>query len=166
MNKKILVISDSHGHLGFISDVLRLELDGVQMVVHLGDAWFDMKPFIRMIKDKGKEVLMIRGNVDSMREDSMTPFIPEIEIFDVVDKKVLCTHGHIYDVHNGLDKLKHASLSKGARIVLFGHTHQPMAREINGIFFFNPGPMRDGIYGIISIGQSISHKHYKLKNLP
>lgn len=166
MAKKVLVLSDSHGHLGLISDALKLELNNVDIVIHLGDAWFDMKPFIKTIKDSQKEVLIIRGNVDSMREDSTTPFIPEIEFLEIEGKKIMCTHGHIFAVQDGLDKLKHSAASNGSKIVMFGHTHQPFAKEIDGIFFFNPGPLRDGIYGIVSIGESISYKHFKLKNLP
>lgn len=166
MSKKLLVIADSHGHLGFISDVLRLELQGVDIVIHLGDAWFDMKPFIRNVKEAGKELIMVRGNVDGMRGDTTTPFIPETEFITVENKKIMCTHGHLYEVHNGIEKLKYASASNGVRIVLFGHTHQPLAKEIDGIFFFNPGPLRDGVYGILSVGEGISHKHFRLKNLP
>lgn len=166
MSKKILVLSDSHGHMGLISDVLKIELEGVHTVVHLGDFWFDMKPFIKDIKNRGIEVVIVRGNVDLMREDKTTQFIPEIEFLNIMNKKVMCTHGHLFEVHNSLEKLKVACLSNGANIVLFGHTHQPLAKQIDGIFFFNPGALKDGLYGIISIGDAISHKHYRLKNLP
>lgn len=166
MAKKLLVLSDSHGHLGLISDALRLELQGVDFVVHLGDFWFDMKPFIREIKNSGKEIIIIRGNVDSMRGDSTTAFIPEIEFLEFEGRKVMFTHGHVFEVHNGLEKLKYASASNKCEVVIFGHTHQPMAREVNGVFFFNPGALRDGVYGVVSIGEAISYKHYRLKNLP
>ncbi len=166
MAKKILVISDSHGHLGLISDVLRIELQGVDTVVHLGDAWFDMKPFIRSIKDSNKNVVIVRGNVDIMRNDRSTDLIPELEFIDIENRKILCTHGHTFEVHNNLEKLKVFAISKSSNVVLFGHTHQPFAKEIEGVLFFNPGALRDGIYGILSLGDSISYKHYKLKNLP
>ncbi|MEN2998458.1 MAG: YfcE family phosphodiesterase [Brevinematia bacterium] len=166
MAKKILVLSDSHGHLGLISDVLRIELKNVDIIVHLGDAWFDMKPFIKNIKDNGKEVVIVRGNIDLMRKDNTTPFIPEIEFLEIEGKKIMLTHGHIFSVHDNLEKLKFASASNSSKIVMFGHTHQPLAKKIDGIFFFNPGALKEGIYGIVSVGSSISYKHYKLKNLP
>jgi putative phosphoesterase len=164
-SKKILVLSDSHGHLGFIADILKIELDNVDMVVHLGDAWFDMKPFIRQIKEKQKEIMMLRGNIDEMRGDPNTPFIPEVENIEINQKKIMLTHGHLFEVHNNIEKLKFAAFSNGSKIVLFGHTHQPMAKEMNGILFFNPGAVEDGIYAIISVGESTSYKHFKLKNL-
>ncbi|MFN4245438.1 MAG: YfcE family phosphodiesterase [Brevinematia bacterium] len=166
MVKKLLVISDSHGHLGFISDVLKIELSSVDFVVHLGDAWFDMKPFINLIKGSGKKFVVVRGNVDLMRGDKTTDFIPEVEFIEVDGRKVLCTHGHAFEVHNSLDKLRAFSISNNSKVVLFGHTHQPFARKMDDIFFFNPGPLKDGIYGIVSLGDSISYKHYRLKNLP
>jgi putative phosphoesterase len=162
--KKILVLSDSHGHLGFIADILRIELDNVDIVAHLGDTWFDMKPFVRQIKEKQKEIIMVRGNIDELRGDPTTPFIPEVENLEINGKKVMLTHGHLFEAHNSLEKLKFAAFSNGSKIVLFGHTHQPLAKEINGILFFNPGAVRDGIYGIVVIGETISYKHFRLKN--
>lgn len=164
---KLLIISDSHGHLGLISDVIKIESKNIDIVIHLGDAWFDMKPFIKDLKENHKkEVILIRGNVDEMRNDPMTPFIPETEVLTIGDKKLFCTHGHLFSVNESLEKLKFACASSGASIALFGHTHTPTVKEINGILFFNPGALRDGLYGIINIAESVSYKHYKLKNLP
>ncbi|MGB9621246.1 MAG: YfcE family phosphodiesterase [Brevinematia bacterium] len=164
---KILVLSDSHGHLGLISDVIKIEVKNIDIVIHLGDAWFDMKPFIKDLKENHKkEVILIRGNIDEMRNDPTTPFIPEKEIITIGNKKVFCTHGHLFNVSKSLEELVSASTSSGANIVLFGHTHTPTVKEINEILFFNPGALRDGFYGIINIAESVSYKHYKLKNLP
>ncbi len=167
MSKTILVIADSHGHLGFISDILRIELSKVNIVVHLGDSWFDMKPFISQIRSSEKEVFLVRGNVDEMRGDPNTAFINETDFIQVENKKILLTHGHVFGVKDSLEKLKVFALSSNASIVFFGHTHQPTVKVIDNILFFNPGAVKDGIYGIFTVSDSgLSYKHYKLKNIP
>jgi predicted phosphodiesterase len=36
-------------------------------------------------------------------------------------------------------------------MVLYGHTHFPVLKEEEGVFIMNPGALKDGRYGVITI---------------
>jgi len=61
---------------------------------------------------------------------------------------IFATHGHIYN-ENNLPKLK------GFDILLHGHTHVPLHREVEGITIINPGsvsiPKENSVHGYIVI---------------
>ncbi len=49
------------------------------------------------------------------------------------------THGHLYLVDVNLDKLIARTKEMECDMVLFGHTHQPVYKTIDGITVVNPG---------------------------
>ena len=46
--------------------------------------------------------------------------------------KLFVTHGHAYGVKSGLGRLAERAKTLGADVVLYGHTHIPEQREIEG----------------------------------
>ena len=83
---------------------------------------------------------------------------------------VLATHGDLYGVKYGDSGVLRLAESRGADIVLFGHTHTPFEKyvptEEGGVYLFNPGSIEPpsyhggGSYGIIHLpekGVSFSH---------
>ena len=40
-----------------------------------------------------------------------------------------------------LENIKAEGAARGADIVIFGHTHRPVARHEDGIYLFNPGSL-------------------------
>ncbi|UKI23264.1 MAG: metallophosphoesterase family protein [Anaerotruncus sp.] len=58
---------------------------------------------------------------------------------------------HLQSKKTGLRDYLAAATACKADIALFGHTHCPVCKEMNGIYFFNPGALADGSYGIIDI---------------
>ena len=64
----------------------------------------------------------------------------------------------------GLRDYLAAATACKADIALFGHTHCPVCKEMNGIYFFNPGALADGSYGIIDIENNIVNcKHARVE---
>ncbi|NLM05927.1 MAG: YfcE family phosphodiesterase [Tissierellia bacterium] len=124
------VLSDTHGeiksYIKKISSSARPEL-----ILHLGDYVEDAGQ-IR----EGTQIITydIRGNNDFMRTD-----VPMERLIEIEQKKFLLVHGHLENVHFGLDKLYFKALSMEAEYVLFGHTHIQLDVEYNGIRFLNPG---------------------------
>ena len=53
--------------------------------------------------------------------------------------RVFLTHGHLFGVKSGLDTLAAAAKDMGAQLALFGHTHQALLEERNGVTLLNPG---------------------------
>lgn len=140
--KRILIVSDSHGYDSTLSTIFWHaesigKLDGV---LHLGDGYRDMQPYLGMYP----HVLQVGGNCDFLideREHFVTCFgVP-----------MLMTHGHFDHVKYGYDDLADRAKAMGAKIALFGHTHQGFFGEHHGILMMNPGAACDGHFGMLTV---------------
>jgi putative phosphoesterase len=58
---------------------------------------------------------------------------------EVEKVRLLYTHGHLFGVKGGLDKLQKLAKENDAKIVLFGHTHRPFFDYIDEAYYLNPG---------------------------
>jgi len=143
-----MVVSDTHGALlNSIIDVLKKE-QNVDMLIHCGDKFKDAE---LLAKELNIQTLhRVPGNCDyDTKNKTLLPL--EIE-----GKYVLVTHGHLFHVKDGLEKLKHYAEENHADIVIFGHTHRSLNQWDNNILYFNPGSTilpKEGrsSYGIIKI---------------
>ena len=123
-NGKILLFSDVHGSEEAMEKIWEMkEKTGAGSVFSLGDLCPDpYSPLWRGISG-------VRGNCDRFFEYGDLPFPPlEKEMF-LFGHRTLAFHGHM---------VPSFEFRKGD-IVLSGHTHIPMAKERNGIYYFNPG---------------------------
>jgi hypothetical protein len=129
--KKILVMSDTHGHRAAITAALA-RCSGADCVIHLGDHSRDAE-IVRALTDK--PVYSVHGNCDFSSE------APE-EIELIVEGVRLCAvHGHKQGVKTSLLRLGLFALEKEANIVLFGHTHVPTEQFYAGATLYNPGSL-------------------------
>lgn len=122
--KKIVVMSDSHGHHEMIDIVRSLEPDG-DYYVHCGDS--------EAYQEQLKGWICVRGN-----NDWMSKFKDEI-IFEVEGVRFLVSHGHRYGYFDRENVMIDELISNGCDVLLFGHTHVPQYEEINGFYLINPG---------------------------
>ncbi len=154
---RILLFSDSHGHDENMERVLNTKRP-YDMLLHMGDvegSEYDL-PMIA-----GVETHIVRGNCD---------FFCDLPI----EKTVLLGGNSIYMRHgDGYVNSNPESLLglTDANIVLFGHTHVPYYKEVNGRHLFNPGSIsrprtadRIPSYGVLEIDDSgkISLQHIYL----
>lgn len=59
--------------------------------------------------------------------------------------KAFITHGHLFNVKYGrLDSLVYAAMEQGAKIAMFGHTHEAYYGEAGGVQLLNPGTAGKG----------------------
>lgn len=124
----ITVISDSHGNIETIKKLLPT-FQKSQMVVHLGDHFYDMDSFKGILSDK---LITVYGNCDGGGEDV------------VINKegiKILICHGDKYHVKTGLYRLYLRAKEVGATLVLYGHTHIPKIDFQDGVTLINPGAL-------------------------
>ncbi len=130
---KILIISDSHGYDSNFFDILS-KTGQPDMLIHLGDAYGNEDIYKRSVSC---EVKVVSGNNDLFLGSSLNPE----EEFDIGSHHFFLTHGHRYGVSYGTQKLLDAALSRGADIVLYGHTHVPSIEfdEDYHIWAVNPG---------------------------
>ena len=125
----LAVFSDTHGRAEPM--IRAVERCAPDLVLHLGDGARDAAALAAALPSQA--LRCIRGNCDP---DSS---IPEKLFFTLECVPVFMTHGHLYSVKYTWDPLRNAAGFLGARLVLFGHTHQALCREEEGILFLNPG---------------------------
>ena len=56
-------------------------------------------------------------------------------VTDLCGRRVFLTHGHRYNA----DEPPAANLLDGAGCVVYGHFHVPLKRQVNGVWYLNPG---------------------------
>ena len=145
---KIIVLSDSHGN-GYALTKVMLE-NYADLYIHLGDGERELDDFC--ISHPDKQVYHVRGNCDFA---SMSP--DELLISPDDKNVILAVHGHNHAVKYTLEPLKELAVSKGANIVLFGHTHSRYCDYENGLYILNPGSVsmpRDGkkpSFGVVEL---------------
>ena len=129
--QKILVVSDTHGHDDNFYRVLDLEepLDGI---IHCGDFEGSEGKFALAADCP---VYFVAGNNDFFSDLSR-----ELE-FEVAGHKCFMTHGHQYLVSMDLENIRSEGISRGAEMIFFGHSHRPVAKNVGGVYLFNPGSL-------------------------
>jgi putative phosphoesterase len=139
---RILVFSDSHGSTKCIRDALFLHKEA-SAVIHLGDGERDLRSFDDLLE--GKQVVQVCGNCD------FASLLPANELVTLASTRIFCTHGHTELVKHGTQTLYSKARALGARIALYGHTHQSVTAYDDGLYIMNPGCARNGEYGVIDI---------------
>ncbi|MBF1053271.1 MAG: metallophosphoesterase [Parvimonas sp.] len=125
----IAVVSDTHGIV--LPVAYSLQRNKVDIVLHLGDNASDAKKIEQIT---GMEIYAVAGNCDDNSKD-----VPEELVLEIRRKKFFLTHGHNYDVDNGIDKIVEKAKEVGADYALFGHTHVHIRERVDGITVLNPG---------------------------
>jgi putative phosphoesterase len=143
---KIFFVSDIHGSLFYANKAVeKFKEENADVIVLLGDVLYhgprnplpkDYNPaevadLLNQYKDK---IIAVRGNCDS-EVDQMVLSFPmmgdyHMMVFD--GYKLFITHGHLYN------KNQMPNLVKGDAFI-HGHFHLPMAEDLNGISYLNPG---------------------------
>ncbi len=126
---KLLIMSDTHGDAEVIRQVRDFHTD-VEINIHCGDSEL---PYDHPYLDG---VYKVRGNCDRLDDR-----FPTEQIFQLNDKKVFVTHGHLFNVKSSLLSLTYRAKELGATICCFGHSHLLGAELIDDILFINPGSL-------------------------
>ena len=126
--KKILVLSDSHGNINNMTDVVQEVLP--DLVIHLGDCWSDAASLHKTYPTLPFE--QVPGNCDYVQEG-------QERILLVEGVKILICHGHTLNVKAGYLTLQMEAQARKVDAALFGHTHRAFYGNHNGIVFLNPG---------------------------
>lgn len=125
----VLVISDSHGLVDELVEVIERHRDEVDAIFHCGDSELDLTHPVL------KDVITVKGNCDAAS-------FPEEKTVVLNGETIYVTHGHKYDVKRSYVPLTYRAEEVGATLVFFGHSHLATAFEQNGIVFVNPGSIR------------------------
>ena len=127
---KVLIISDTHGYNGNFYKVLKLHKP--DMLIHCGD----LEGTEDEIRERaGCPVKMVCGNNDFFSD------LPAEEEFEIAGFRCFLTHGHRYRVSVGPERILDEARSRGANVVIYGHTHKPEVTLEGGIYAVNPGSL-------------------------
>ena len=141
---KLYVISDTHGRIDKALNVYKM-LGTVDLIIHLGDMERDAR---RISEITDKTVISVMGNNESAYEKE------DFHILETGYGNLLLTHGHKQKVKRGLQNLLYRTAELGCKAALFGHTHEPVFTESDGIYLLNPGSLtvpKDGTAGSYAI---------------
>ena len=127
---KIGVVSDTHGYIESTVKALRT-IDNLDFIIHLGDYISDAKS---IEKQMDKEVIYVKGNCDVLETDAQ-----EDRILEIKGRRIFITHGHKYDVKNGVTKLFFKGKELKADIILYGHSHMSTKIIHEDVLILNPG---------------------------
>lgn len=117
---KILVLSDNH-----YNSLKELDFTAYDAVIHCGDCGNSRNYLL------ANNALFVDGNCDYGSN--------KIIIKELFNKKIMVTHGDIFNVKYNYDRLIYKALENGVDVVFFGHTHAPTYFKEEGIIFLNPG---------------------------
>jgi hypothetical protein len=145
---KIVVLSDTHvSSLENLPEKVIGALSQVDLIIHAGD--FTTIEVFNELKQLG-EVKAVQGNMDSAE---LKAILPAKEIIDIENKRIGITHG--WGAPWGLErKVKSVFVQDKVDAILYGHSHKPQNKMIDGILFFNPGKASNS-FGILTVGEDI-----------
>ena len=150
----VLIFSDSHGRGELIGEVIARQITPPDAILFLGDGLRDLD----LVDTGAAELYCVRGNCDFAafgEEEEQTLMLG--------GKRIFMTHGHRYGVKSGYGLAIARAVSRGADILLFGHTHEPCLQiaekgtAVGGrtlerdLYVFNPGSLREGRFGTLTI---------------
>ena len=151
---KILVFSDSHSHPKYIERAIEIHKGYADLVIFLGDGIRD----IEYIKNRYPHLpfIIVKGNCDVFSSAEYRDY----SVLDLDGIKILITHGHLFGVKSGYDRIMYRAEELGADAVFFGHTHLPLDLPTyvgeRKVHLFNPGSISyGGTYGVVNIANGV-----------
>ena len=149
-NAKILVISDSHGNINYVKEIITKLGSGGDCLIFTGDGIFDfLGAFESIQKDKKSKdvipsvVVFVRGNGDSTGvacslNNKKVLRIPSKVKISIGGKKFFIVHGNGHGVYYGTSMLEAEAELEECNVAVFGHTHIPF-EELHNVYLMNPG---------------------------
>ncbi len=162
---KLMFASDIHGSLPATEKVLAIfARSGAQWLVLLGDLLnhgprnalpdgYNPAAVAEKLNTVADKIIAVRGNCDS-EVDQMLLHFPVTAPFAQVllpTSRLFVTHGHLYHP----EKLPPLAAND---VLIFGHTHLPVAQRREAFYFFNPGSVSipkggfEASYGMLDDG--------------
>ena len=92
------------------------------MILFLGDGLRDLS---LLDADASARLCAVRGNCDVF--SFLAEDVPEERFLALDEYHILMMHGHTHDVKYGLERAVTYAASRGADLLLFGHTHEQLS---------------------------------------
>lgn len=121
------VVSDTHG---LLRPELLAALAGSDVILHAGD--IGAREVLEALGAIAP-LLAVRGNVDG----GWARLLPERRALELGGARVLLLHDRALVGPQPFAAA--APRARGERVIVFGHSHQPLAERKDGLLWFNPG---------------------------
>ena len=152
----LLIVSDSHGRVDRLARLFELH-KRVDALIFLGDGLSDLDR--AGVKNYPFTVFSVKGNCDSGMGSINAMRSKEEITFNFEGISFYALHGHTRGVKSTMVNALYAAEEKGADVLLFGHTHEPIDTYIadgeynlsKPIHIFNPGSLANYSYGLCEI---------------
>ena len=118
---KVIVTSDSHGNINVLKKIMEKEKD-FDLFLDAGDSELDPKTIY--------PILSVKGNRDYLIDNNFL-------VKDLNGVRFYVTHGAGYFFN--IDYLVSNAETLGCNVAIFGHTHMPFLKIIDGVVVLNPG---------------------------
>ncbi|HPF88362.1 MAG TPA: YfcE family phosphodiesterase [Candidatus Limiplasma sp.] len=142
---RLIVFSDTHQNTAFFQRCVQQAMeDGpIDALLHCGDGVRDLDCVESDLLRANPHILLyaVRGNCDLY----LTQY-PVTEMLELQGVRMMLTHGHTFQVKQGLGPLASAAREMGADVVFFGHTHQATVVKKHGVTLINPGSLTSYAY--------------------
>lgn len=158
--KKIVIVSDTHIPMRAkkLPEILVDACQGADFIIHAGD-WQTLDVYYEFAAYA--ETDGVTGNVDPWE---ISDRFGKSKILTFDDLRIGVVHGdglRQTTEQRALDTFRDEKVD----IIVFGHSHIPVMREVDGIILFNPGSPTDKrtqpqySFGMLEIGESWELKH-------
>lgn len=132
MSVEIIAASDTHGS-NHVLEQLEQAYPRADLFIHCGDLEDDAARYPRWI--------FVRGNNDWDFN------MPSFRIIRAGGVRIYICHSHTCSYYRREEQLAKTARENDCQMVIFGHTHIPLGKKVDGILLVNPGSMtypRDG----------------------
>lgn len=158
--KKVLILSDTHipARAKQLPKILLDACAEADLILHAGD-WQNLDVFFEL--SAYTETIGVAGNVDPWE---IVDRFGKKKIVTVENLKIGIVHG------DGTGKTTEqraveAFAEDEVDLIVFGHSHIPLMKEINGVTLFNPGSPTDKrrqpqySFGLLEVGEKWTVQH-------
>ena len=152
----LLIVSDTHGRSDRLKRLFEMHKN-VDALIFLGDGLSDLER--AGVQNYNFTVFAVRGNCDALGGSLLTICAGEEITFNFEGINFYALHGHTRQVKASLTNVIYSASEKGADVLLFGHTHEPLLTYISSeeynlsrpMYLFNPGSLASYSYGLCEI---------------
>lgn len=158
------LISDTHIPFRWrgVPEVLGAIFSGVELILHAGDVG---ELWVLDELSAIAPVVAVHGNDDS--EEAVRE-LPYQQLVTVAGRRILLWHSHFPDRAEELASREDDSWERilrrqverarraGAEVAVYGHTHIPMTRAMDGVLVVNPGAIASGNYLTRQLRQTVA----------
>lgn len=144
---RIGMMSDTHGSLTAFEKAMEY-LHDIDLLIHAGDVLYhgprnplpegyNPAKLAERLHGLTTPYVLVKGNVDADVDDWVLPYpLPPYALVQNGHLRMVVYHGFQHHSH---EEMVAFGQRFQARVLIHGHTHQPVLTESNGVILVNPG---------------------------